>query len=182
MTDKTRRAFIVIDMLNDFVRKGAPLEVPRARSVIPAIKQGISGARRRNEPVVYVCDAHSRRDREFVRFGWPPHAVKGTEGAAIVEELAPREGDLVVEKKTYSAFHRTSLERELKSRKVGRIRLAGCVTNICILFSASDAVLRGFEVEVDEGMVAGIDSKSHEFSLRQMETVLGVKMIRRGRR
>jgi nicotinamidase-related amidase len=95
-------ALIVVDMLNDFVLPGAPIEVPAARAILPAIRRRIDQAREAGMPVLYLCDAHAEDDPEF-RI-WPAHAVKGTVGAAIVDELKPRPEDLIVEKTTYSAF------------------------------------------------------------------------------
>jgi len=181
MEERRKRALIVIDMLNDFVLAGAPLEVPETREILPALKRSIADAHRRKIPVIYVCDSHGVKDREFTKLGWPPHAVRGSFGAQVVDSISPKEGDPVVVKKTYSAFYRTSLAKELKERKIEILRLAGCVTHICILFSASDAVLRGFDVEVDERLVAGLTRKSHEFALTEMEEVLGVKVKRRGK-
>lgn len=180
MKKKDKTALLVIDMLNDFVLKGAPLEVPQTRNILPAIKKRIARARRRKEIVIYVCDTHAPNDREFARFGWPPHAVKGTFGGEVVKEIAPRPSDIVVPKKTYSAFYRTSLNRILREKGIEEVSLAGCVTNICILYSASDAALRGYRVVVDEELVAGLDRKSHLYALEQMENVLGVQVMRKG--
>lgn len=180
MAKKEKSGIVIIDMLNDFVLAGAPLEVPEARQILPALKRRIASARRKKEPVIYVSDAHAKNDKEFQRFGWPPHAVRGTKGAEVVKELAPKEGDIVIEKKSYSGFYRTSLERTLKKLGISRISIAGCVTNICVLYTASDAVLRGFDVTVDEGLVAGLDRRSHVFALDQMRDILGVDVIRRG--
>ncbi len=172
-----KRALLVIDMLNDFVKEGAPLEVPETRKVIPAIRREIERARREGEPVIYICDAHEPDDREFEKFGWPVHAVKGTEGAKVVEELAPEPSDIVVEKTTYSGFYNTSLEEHLTRLGVDTVRLTGCVTHICVLFTASDAVLRGYNVEVVTDAVAGLSREDHEAGLRIMKNVLGARLI-----
>ncbi|NIO17535.1 MAG: isochorismatase family protein [Deltaproteobacteria bacterium] len=179
MARKGKSALIIIDMLNDFVLKGAPLYVPETQKIIPALKKRISSARRKKEPVVFVNDAHAKKDVEFERFGWPAHGVKGTKGAEVVKDLAPRPGDKVIEKTTYSCFYRTSLDRTLKDLGADTLHLAGCVTNICIFYAAYDAVLRGYDVRVDERIVAGLDRKSHVFALEQMQSVLGVDVIRR---
>jgi nicotinamidase-related amidase len=173
------RALLVIDMLEDFVRPGAPLEVPDNRKILPAVRRRIARARKAGELVVYVCDAHRKRDPEFSRMGWPPHAVAGTPGAAVVASISPEPGDVVVEKKSYSGFHRTALQSVLRRRGIRRISMSGCVTNICILFIAYEAAVRGYEVTVDEALVAGLDPKAHAFALDQMEKVLGAKVIRR---
>lgn len=171
-------ALLVIDMLEDFVRPGAPLEVPDNRKILAAVRRRIARARKTGELVVYVCDAHRKNDPEFSRMGWPPHAVAGSPGAAVVERISPEPGDVVVEKKSYSGFHRTTLSSVLRRHGVGRLALSGCVTNICILYIAYEAVVRGYDVTVDERLVAGLDRKSHSFALDQMEKILGVRVIR----
>lgn len=173
----SKDALLVIDMLNDFVLEGAPLEVPETRKVMPAIRREIDEARRKGIPIIYVCDAHEKDDKEFSRFGWPPHAVKGTEGAKVVKELEPQKDDIVIEKKTYSGFYNTTLDDTLKRLGVDSIRLTGCVTHICIMFTASDAVLRGYNVTVVKDGVAGLSPEDHEAGLRIMKNVLGVKMV-----
>jgi nicotinamidase-related amidase len=172
-------AVLVIDLLEDFVRRGAPLEVPDNRKILPAVRRRLARARKSGELVVYVCDSHRRRDPEFARMGWPPHAVSGTPGAAVVAEISPEPGDVVVEKKSYSGFHRTSLQSVLRLHGIRKLSLSGCVTNICILYIAYEAALRGYDVTVDEKLVAGLDPKTHAFALDQMEKVLGARVIRR---
>ncbi|MEK6693161.1 MAG: isochorismatase family cysteine hydrolase [Nitrospirota bacterium] len=105
-----KEALIVIGMLNDFVLEGAPLEVPSTRTIIPELRREIEKAREENIPVIYVCDSHDRDDREFRKMGWPPHAVKGTNGAEVVKELKPLKGDRIIEKRTYSGFYDTELD------------------------------------------------------------------------
>ena len=177
-----RSALLVIDMLEDFVRPGAPLEVPQTREILPAIARRISRARRKRDLVVYVCDSHRKNDPEFARMGWPPHAVAGTRGAAVASEIAPEPGDVVVEKKTYSGFFRTSLQSVLRRHGIRSVSLSGCVTHICVLYTAADAAMRGYGVTVDESLVAGLDAKSHRFALDQMEQVLGVRVVRRAKK
>lgn len=172
----SKKALLVIDMLNDFVLPGAPLEVPETRKVIPNIKREIENARKQGSPVIYVCDVHEPDDREFSRFGWPAHAVKGTKGAEVVDELKPREGDIIVGKTTYSGFYNTKLDETLKKLDVDTLRLTGCVTSICVMFTASDAVLRGYKVIVVEDGVAGLAKEDHDAALRIMKNVLGAEI------
>jgi len=173
-----KEALLVIDMLNDFVLPGAPLEVPDTRRVIKNIQQEVKSARAAGRPVIFVCDAHAPDDREFARFGWPAHAVQGTKGAEVIDELAPGPGDVVVHKTTYSGFYSTSLEDVLKKLGVDSLRLTGCVTHICIMVTASDAVLRDYQVTVVEDGVAGIAREDHEAALRIMKNVMGVKLVK----
>src|SRR5262245_1015750 len=71
-----RPVLIVLDMIQDYLRPGGPLEVPRARNVVPALKKRLAEARASKVPVVYVCDTHPPDDPDFR--DWPLHAVEGT--------------------------------------------------------------------------------------------------------
>jgi len=173
-----KEALLVIDMLNDFVLNGAPLEVPDTRSIIPVIKLEIEKAHAAGNPVIYVCDSHDAEDKEFSKFGWPAHAVKGTQGAEIVDELKPANNDIVIPKTTYSGFYGTDLEKTLRLLKVDSLRLTGDVTHICVLFTAADAVLRDYGVAVVENGVAGLAREDHDAALRIMKNVMGVQIVR----
>lgn len=170
-------ALLIIDMLNDFVEPGAPLEVPETRKIIDAIQVQIEKARKNRRPVIYVCDNHAPDDPEFSRMNWPAHAVRGTEGAKIIKELQPEEMDPVIAKTSYSAFLHTGLEGVLQSLGVDHLTLTGCVTNICILYTAYDAVVRGYQVSVPTDCIASLDAEDGQFALKQMTAVLGVDVV-----
>ncbi len=173
-----KEALLVIDMLNDFVREGAPLEVPDTRAIIPVIRQEIDKAHAAGNPVIYVCDTHAADDREFTKFGWPAHAVKGTRGAEIVDELRPVGTDIVIPKATYSGFYGTDLDTSLRRLGIDSLRLTGDVTHICILFTAADAVLRDYKVTVVEDGIAGLAREDHDAALRIMKNVMAVHIVR----
>lgn len=172
------QAFLIVDMLNDFVSPGAPLEVPHNREIIPALKKRLAAARSAKIPILYICDAHSPDDPEFSRMGWPPHAVQGTVGAEIVAELAPEVSDTVLCKTTYSSFYQTRLEETLRQMEIDELIVTGCVSNICIMSAVSDAALRGFKVRVPVDSVASIDPADGEFAFRQMANVYGALVER----
>ncbi len=170
-----KEALLIIDMLNDFVREGAPLEVPSTREIIPVIQEEIKRAKDAGNPIIYICDSHKPDDPEFKI--WPPHAVKGTEGAKIIDELAPQEEDIIVEKTTYNGFYKTNLEEVLKDLGVTTVILTGCVTHICVLYTAAGARVRGFNIKVVEKGVAPLSIEDHKCALRQMKEVLKAEII-----
>lgn len=173
----SKTALLIIDMLNDFVREGSPLEVPDTRKAVPCIIKEIEKAKAEGMPVIYVCDTHAPDDIEFKRFGWPAHGVKGSPGSEVIDELKPGTDDTVVAKTTYSGFHNTTLEQTLEKLGVDTVRLTGCVTHICIMFIAYEAVVKGYNVEVVEKGIAGLEKQDHDAAIRIMKNVLGVKML-----
>lgn len=169
-------ALVVIDMLNDFSLEDGALYVGETvRKVIPQIQKKIAKYRAENEPVIYLCDSHDKDDAEFEMF--PPHCVKETRGAEIHKDLRPTNGDVIVPKRHFSGFFETNLDEVLKEKKVSRLELCGVCTNICIFFTAADARNRGYEVTVDRRCVDSFDHAAHDFALKEMERVLGVKVI-----
>ena len=172
-----KEALLIIDMLDDFVLPGAPLEVSSARRIIAPLKLSIAQARRKEIPVMYLCDSHSKDDPEFARMGWPPHAIAGSRGAQVVNELMPLPRDPVIKKKGYSGFFKTSLERLLQQRGITKLIVTGCVTNICVLYTVADAVQRGYRVTVYRDCVAALNASDQRFSLQQMKEVLGVRVV-----
>lgn len=168
-------ALIVTDMLNDFVNKGAPLEVPKARTIINNIKKEIFRARKHSIPIIYCCDTHKNNDPEFRL--WPIHAVKGTEGALIIKQLKPRAEDYIVAKTSYSCFYKTSLDKLL--RKLGRTHLiiTGVVTNICVLYTAVDAYMRGYKVTVPKNCVAALTRNEQQFALQQIKRFFQAEIV-----
>jgi len=173
-----KEALLIIDMLNDFVLPGAPLEVPETRAVIPIIRREINRARTAGMPILYVCDNHAPDDKEFAKYGWPAHAVQGTKGAEVIAELRPAPSDIVIPKDTYSGFYGTRLEEALNILGADSLRLTGCVTHICVMFTASDAVLRDYAVTVVEDGVAGLAREDHDAALRIMKNVMGVTIVK----
>ena len=172
-----RPALLVIDMLNDFILPGAPLEVKGGRDIIPAIKSEIKKARDAGIPVFYLCDSHDKDDKEF-RY-WPPHAVSGSSGGNIIEELSPKKGDIVIPKKTLSSFFETPLHAELRKRKIDKLILTGVCTNICVLYAAFDGMIRGYGVEIPESCVAGLSAADHKYALSQLTEVIKIAKKRK---
>ena len=166
-------ALLIIDMLNDFVLQGSPLEVPDTAGIINPIQEKIQNAREKSIPIIYICDSHEKNDQEFVCMGWPPHALSGSMGAQVIDPLKPYPHDTIIPKKSYSGFFETDLDSVLKKGKISELLVTGCVTNICVLYTVADAVQRGYKVTVFKDCVAALNQRDHEFALQQMKDVLG---------
>jgi len=162
-------------MLRDFLEPGAPLEVPKARDIVPKLKKLLEEARRAKIPIVYVCDSHREFDWEFSI--WPKHCVEGTRGSEVVDELKPERGDIIVRKRRYSGFYGTDLEMVLRELGIEEVIVTGILTNICVLFTAADAFMRGFKVVVVRDCTASTSSELHEAALKIMEVALKARIV-----
>jgi len=168
-----RPAIIVIDIIKDFTT--GVLGSERARGIIPRVKRLLDEAREKGVPIVYVTDAHIEDDREFQL--WPRHAVDGTPGAEIVEELQPQPGDYHLKKRRYSAFYATGLDALLRELGVDTVILTGLVTNICVQHTAADAFFRGYRVVVVEDCVEALSDEAHRGALRYMREIYGAEVV-----
>ncbi len=167
-----RKSLLVIDMLNDFVDPQGVLYCGEAaRAIIPAVKQLMEEFVRNGDLVVMVKDAHAQDDPEFQMF--PPHAVRGTWGGAVIPELPiPREA-VTLEKTRYSAFFGTDLDRLLKEYGPEEVWVVGVCTSICVMDTVGDLRNRDYKVVVPSHAVADFDPEFHAFALKRMERVYG---------
>jgi nicotinamidase/pyrazinamidase len=166
-TAPAKRALVVIDMQNDALSPGGPLEVPRARAIVPALAARIETARREGVPVVYVVDVHEPDDSDLD--SWSAHNIVGSKGAEVWPELAPKPGEPVVQKPTYSAFTRSRLGDVLRELRVDTLVLTGCLTEVGVLATATEALQRGYAVEVPPDSQAGATAMNEQVALGIMQ-------------
>lgn len=166
----SRSAVIVIDMLNDFVT--GPIASPRVNKIIQPIKDLCAYAREHDMPVIYANDSHTPEvDKEFKV--WGPHAVEGTEGAQIIDELAPEKTDIVVPKKTYSAFFQTPLELILRELDVDTVIITGWQADCCCRHTSADAFFRGFRIVVPRETTDTVTEEGYIGGLEYIRTIYG---------
>ena len=174
--DRPACALLIIDMLKDFIEPDGALFIGSAgREIIAPIKARLEGARKRCEPVLYVCDRHRPDDAEFEV--WGPHCVEGTRGGEVVDELAPRPGEPVIPKRRFSGFNGTDLDLTLRELGIRTLTVTGCCTNICVLYTAADARMLDYVVEVPRDCVATFDPDSNRFALNELEKTLGARLL-----
>lgn len=120
-------ALLVVDVQNDVVAEG------HARNaVIANIAKLVERARREQVPVVWV----QHGDDEL---------RAGTDGWRIVPELAPTDGEPLVEKSYGDSFEATTLESVLAGLEVGRLVVVGAQTDACIRATLHGALVRGYD-------------------------------------
>ena len=153
---------------------------------IPSAMQNTVGllteARRRNWPVAHtrIVFADDGGDRNVFAMKVPGMLTlkEGDPSSAIVSELAPEPGELVVRKTVPSAFFATSLAPWLTQRGVRTLVVAGCVTSGCVRASVVDAMSFGFRPLVLSDCVGDRALGSHDANLFDMEQKYASVMTR----
>lgn len=182
--DTTGAALLVVDLQNDFVRDGAPQEVPDARATIPIVRSLIDACRSAGRPVIYTRYTAGPEITHLAWFSpecgpeqrscWPNTMRRyrdsdaAVDGHDIVDELEPLEHELVVDKFGYGSFHNTILDDALRARGVRQIWVIGTVTQICVEETVREGYRRGYEVVVAADAVSSFDEEMHRCTLRNM--------------
>jgi len=161
-------------MLEDFIR--GSLKCERAEKIIPKIRVLLDKAREHGIPIIYLNDSHLLNVDLEVEF-WGPHAIAGTRGAQVIEELKPQASDFIVPKRRYSGFFETSLDLLLRELKIERIILTGIHSHLCVLHTAADAFYRGYEIIVPAECVEAFTEEEHRMGLKFMEKFYGAKLV-----
>lgn len=146
---------LVIDMQNDFVAPGAPMEKPAARAMVPILKKAIQFCRRTGIRVAYTAHTHRRDGCDMGLFDelWQPIAdrsalIEGTPGAAIYPDLSPGPTEHVIKKHRYSAFFGTDLDLILREWGIDTVIVSGTTTEACCHATARDAMFLNYRVVV----------------------------------
>ncbi|CAN7627916.1 cysteine hydrolase family protein [Mesorhizobium sp. LjNodule214] len=158
-------ALVVIDMQRDFAEPGgfgASLgnDVSRVTAIVPTVKRLIEGFRAAGLPVIHTMECHkpdlsdlppAKRDRgnPSIRIGdagpMGRVLIAGEPGTAILDELAPLPGEIVIEKPGKGAFYATSFGDDLKRLGAQHLVFAGVTTEVCVQTTMREANDRGYE-------------------------------------
>ncbi|WP_434557638.1 bifunctional nicotinamidase/pyrazinamidase [Pseudomonas sp. Z4-20] len=201
-TKATNTALLVIDIQNDFI-PGGQLAVPGGDEIVPLVNQ----LARTFRHVVCAQDWHPAGHASFASshagkqpfdiiqlpYGeqklWPDHCVEGTPGAALHPDLNLPHAQLIIRKgcnpaiDSYSAFMEadrqtpTGLTGYLKERGIDTVYMVGLALDFCVMYSALDARMAGFNAIVLLDACRGIDiDGSMDTAIRRMQEA-GVKLI-----
>ena len=140
-------ALLLVDLQEEYLAR--PGLVPPRETLIANVATALAEARAAGEPVFHI-----RTDGEPM-----PHRTTAPD-ATPPPELAEQPGEPVFTKRFFSAFDAPGLDAALREAGITRLRLAGLHTHACLHATALDAYARGYEVEIDEALIAS-DSPAH---------------------
>ena len=170
------KVLIIIDLLNGFCRKGYPLSLPDTTADIEKyIATRITETNNQGGKVIFVCDSHSLTDPEIGN-PYPPHCMKGTVEAEIIDELKPlADKSIILKKNTLSIFLNTGLEIFLQEFKPTEVEITGVCTDICDLFAVYELRIRGYNVFVSQKGVLPLDHNKQFEYLDYFKNRLGAR-------
>lgn len=160
-----RTALVIIDMQRDFVEPGGfgaslgndvsllQAIVPTAQAVLQAWREAggwVVHTREGHLPDLSDCPPAKRlRGAPSLRIGDPGPMgrilIRGEPGHAIIPELAPIEGELVIDKPGKGAFYGTPLGEALQVRGVTHLLFMGVTTEVCVQTTMREANDRGYD-------------------------------------
>lgn len=179
--DPAETALIIIDMQKDFLYPdgyGAFLgnDVTLLQRTIAPIQALLAAARGRGMLVIHTREGHlpDLSDCPPTKLNrWPPGnrigdmgpmgriLVRGEAGHAIVDELAPAPGELVIDKPGKNAFYATDLEEVLRTRDIRNLLVTGVTTDVCCSATVIAANDRGYNAIVLRDCVASYSPARH---------------------
>ncbi len=188
-------ALVVIDMQRDFLdpqgyAAKAGLDVSLLRAAIPGVARVLAAAREAGLLIVHTREANApdlsdvppafmeatRRTGAPVGSAGPLGRllIRGEFGAGIVDELAPKGAEIVIDKPGFSAFEGTALGSMLTMRGIRSLILCGITTEVCVSSTLRTAIDRGFRCVTLRDACASADVSLHDAAMRMIQVEGGV--------
>ena len=168
-------ALLLIDVINGFDFEGSEALAAAALRAAPRIERLRARARAAGAAVIYANDNFGQWRSDF-RSTVRACADERQTGHAVTRLLVPGARDYFVLKPRHSGFYCTPLELLLQKLQVNTLVLVGFATNICVLFTANDAHMRGYDIVVPSDCTASNSEQLTEQALEQLRTVCGARV------
>ena len=160
---------MIVDMIADFGFEDGEQLFTHALPVARRIADLKKRAAQASVPAIYVNDNYHRWKDDFK--ATMRSAESSKIGKQIVEILRPDADDFYVLKPQRSGFFGTPLDFLLENLDVSNLIVTGVTTDICVLFTAHDAYMRGYSVSVPGDCSAAVDVHDHQSALRLVARV-----------
>lgn len=165
-------ALLLIDVVNPLEFDGGDAFLHQARLAARRIAALRNRARASRVPSIFVNDNFDCWHLGFREIVTRVRNAEGP-GKVLLDDVTPDfRRDYFVLKPMHSGFFHTSLEVLLRRLEIRRLVLTGFAGDICVLFTAADAHMRGFELAVPIDCVASARSAGNRRALNQMQRLM----------
>lgn len=167
-------ALLIIDMINDFKFEYGPVLAEKALRMTDPILKLKKQFKQQNLPVIYINDHYQLWQANL------PNLIahcSNKQSVPILKKLAPQEDDYFLMKPKHSAFYNTPLETLLRELSINTLVLTGIAGNICVLFTANDAYMRGYQLIIPSDCIESNDYRDNEYALLMMKNVLKANIL-----
>jgi nicotinamidase-related amidase len=192
--DPATTALVIIDMQRDFLLPGGFGEslgndVGMLAKVVEPLANVLAAARALGMTVIHTREGHRpdlsdcppaklARGRSATPIGSEgPNGrilIRGEAGHDIVDELAPADGEAVVDKPGKGAFYATDLELMLRNARISSLVVTGVTTEVCVHTTVREANDRGFECLVPSDCVGSYFQEFHDVGLKMIAAQGGI--------
>lgn len=189
-----KTALIVIDMQRDFLLPGGFGEslgndVDQLLRVVPPLADLIAAARAAGVMVIHTREGHepdlsdcppaklnrgapSKRIGDEGKYG--RILIRGEYGHDIVDELAPIDGEVIIDKPGKGAFYATDLQDILTGGGITQLLITGVTTEVCVHTTTREANDRGYECLVVSDCVGSYFPEFQRIGLEMIKAQGGI--------
>ena len=182
-------------MQRDFLDAGgyaatAGMAVSALRKPIPFIRSLLDFYRENNSLVVHTREGHraDMRDCPPVKLARSKQAgaeigsngplgkllIRGEYGHDIIDALKPIDGEHIVDKPGYGAFHQTDLAQILSSYHITQLLICGVTTEVCVQSTLREAVDRGYECVLVSDACGSAYADLHDAAIKMVAVEGGI--------
>ncbi|MTH79244.1 cysteine hydrolase family protein [Paracoccus aestuariivivens] len=192
--DTTRTALIIIDMQRDFLEPGGFGEtlgndVSLLQQAVVPCQTALASARRSGLLVIHTREGHRpdlsdappakiARGAPSKRIGDPGPMgrilIRGEPGHDIVADLAPMNGEPVIDKPGKGAFHQTDLTQLLRNSDIDTLIVCGVTTEVCVQTTIREANDRGYRCVALADACASYFPEFHRVGLEMIKAQGGI--------